>query len=137
MGLVAFLQGTPVIPAASAWLVPQALSKKRGGQVLRGVRAGGGMWGRGGPAGWEPWAEVSAAREGREAGAGIGVSRVRDAGPGDTCWPSVRRVSLPSGTGLPARCMAQGSAGGCWGLAARLRRELCGGRGGSEECLWV
>lgn len=92
--------------------------------------------GAGRAGGLGPWAEGRAAREGRGGGRGYRGQPPSGMLALGTCWPSVRRVSLPSGTGLPARCMAPGvRLAGAGGLQLALGGDSAGGGGWVEECL--
>lgn len=89
-GVVAFLEGNPGLrhPQPGSFLRLFRRRERRAG-APRGPGEGG-MWGRGGPAGWGPGLRDAPPARVGEAGAGIGVSRR----PG--CWPW-GRAGRPSG----------------------------------------
>lgn len=134
-GVVAFLEGNPGprLPQPGSFLRVFRRRDKRAG-ASQGPGEGG-MWGRGGPAGWGPAVRDAPPARVGEAGAGVGVSRR----PG--CWPwglavrpSVRRVSLAFGTGLPARLMAPGVwLAGAGGLHLTSDGDSAGAGEGAEH----
>lgn len=95
--------GTPVSGCLSLARSSGSSKKREAGRCFAGVRAGAAM-GRGGPAGWGPGLrDAPPARVGEARARVSGSAAVRDAGSWGRAVSSVRRVSLPSGTGLPAR----------------------------------